>query len=153
MQIGLRDTVGFVFSFPIDAEHPPALAVAEKLNAVDAASEGLGVIFGMAGFVGAPYVSDVVPKLSTIGDRVFKKAFFIKECLAASGILVRRKYPDCEDALGIFSARHESGSGVEERTETVPVAFACGAGNNIVERRQQMLRGVHISRTRRRSRI
>ena len=136
MQIPLREGMAFIFSFPVDAEHPPPLAVIEELNAVDAAREGLGVIFGVAGFVGAPYMSDVVPEFRAIGDRMFKKAFFVKKCLATGSVLIRRKYPDSESALGIFSTGHQSGSGVKEGAEAVPVAFPCGAGNHVVERGQ-----------------
>ena len=152
MQIRFRDGVVFVFSFPVDAEHPPALAVAEKLKAVDAARERLGIVFGMAGFVRAPYLSNVVPNFHAVCHGVLKKAFFVKEGLAACCILIRRKHSDAESTLGIFSAGHKSRSRIKEGTETVPVALACRAGNNVVQCGQQMLRCIHVTRARRCSR-
>jgi len=153
MQIRLRDGVGFIFGFPVDTEDPPALAIIKKLKAIDAARERLGVIFGVTGFVGAPYLSDVVPEFCAVGDRVFKKSFFVKKRLASRSVLIGCKNSDAKDTLRILSARHESRSGVEERTETVPIAFAGGAGDYVVERRQQVFGRIHISGARRRSRI
>src|SRR5260370_7524569 len=63
------------FAFPVDGHNPPAAAVVQELKAIDAAREGLFAL-GVTRFVSAPDVSDAVPDLDAIGDRVLTKALF-----------------------------------------------------------------------------
>jgi hypothetical protein len=56
------------FVLPEHIHHPPALVLPQQLDAVDAAHEGLGVIWAVAGFVAAEGVGDVAEALAAAGD-------------------------------------------------------------------------------------
>jgi hypothetical protein len=63
----------FVFCLPENGHNPPPLSVIEQLNAVDSASERLGIILRVSRLVGAPYVRDAVPMLDLVRVERSKK--------------------------------------------------------------------------------
>jgi len=104
----------FVFCLPENGHNPPPLSVIEQLNAVDSASERLGIILRVSRLVGAPYVRDAVPMLDLVRDGAFKEAFFGKYSLAAGNIIVSRQHAGGDFSLVILARRHETRAWIEQ---------------------------------------
>src|ERR1051326_609176 len=136
-----------VFRLPVNAEDPPAAAVVKKLEAVDAAREGL-FAFGVARLVGAPDVGDVVPLLHPVGDRVFKEAFFAEKILASGGVFIRGQDAQCGCALVAAASGNHTSASVVEAAGAVPVALAGGTGDDVIDCGDDVVDRVHITGTR-----
>jgi len=113
--------MGRVLSFPINGQHPPTGAVIHQLKAVDAAGKWLFSL-GVARFIGAEHVGNVVPNFYSVGHSIFKKTILAKKGLAAHGILVRRKGLGAHNALVIAAAGNQACARIEKAAETVPIA-------------------------------
>lgn len=133
----------WIFTFPIDRNHPPAGAIVEQLNAVDAPSKWL-LAPGVPRFIGAPHVRDVVPDLGPVGDRSFVEAFFVKEGFCPLRILIYRQVVGADLTAFIAVAGYQPGARIEERTEAVPIAWSGRAGDGVVKRGNSVLHAVHI---------
>src|SRR5689334_15552432 len=118
--------MGWILRLPIDRHYPPASAVIEQLEAVDAACKWLFTL-GVARLIGAEHMSNVVPGFNAVGHGILKKAVFAERSLAPGHVVVRRKNPRGYRALVIAAAGNQSCSGIEETAESIPVARACRA--------------------------
>jgi len=129
-----RQWIGGGFFVPQDAQDPPAGAVVEELDAIDAAGEGL-FVRSVAGFVAAEDLRDVTEFLDPVDDGGFEKAMCIEVRSRVLDIVV-----DGEEARGggcrVFCGAGEAGSGGEEGAEAVPVALARRARDDVVDRAQ-----------------
>ena len=96
-------------------EDPPALAVVEELNAVDAAGEGL-FVRSVAGFVAAEDLGDVPEFLDAIDDGGFVEAVGGEEFSGALDVVVDdEKARGGEAALFVVLVRRASGTQRERR--------------------------------------
>lgn len=128
---------------PEDADDPPALAVVEKLKAVDAAREGR-FAEGVAGFVAAEDLSDVAEGFDAAVDGRFEKTVLEEVSAATIDVIIHGVGMDADGAVGSFASGGEMRPGEEERAKTIPVALARGARDHRVESNKDMIDGVDI---------
>src|SRR4051812_42913554 len=89
--------MAFVFTLPIDGQYPPALAVIDELEGIDAPLERLPVSFTVTGFVHAPHLSHVIELFYFVRDRAFKEPFFQKDGLRSLDVILNR-HTSCSDS-------------------------------------------------------
>lgn len=124
------DGVFGFFGLPDDLDHVPLLAVVDGLDAIDAAVSGLGVVAD-AGFVGAPEMSEVGPRLGLDVQLVLSEH--------GAAALRDRVDPavDVEDdrggcAIGGDADWDEARVGQKERAEAGSI-LVCGTGDRGVD--------------------
>ncbi len=106
LEIFLRDFVLGALVLPINGQDPPAPAVIEKLKAVDAAHERLGIARIVTRFVRAPNVSDPTKLFGAPCDLRFVKAL-LKKWFRPRDILF--DIQDLRLKLDVVSSRHARG--------------------------------------------
>src|SRR6266481_6766617 len=136
-----RKGVGGGFFVPEDADDPPAGAVVEKLDAVDAAGEGLFVGSG-AGCVAAEDLGDAGEFLDAVGDGAFVESVRFEVAARAACVSF-----DIEKAnrTAIFpGGGGEPGFGDEEGAEAVPITITGGAGDDVVDGFEDGIEGLYV---------
>ena len=117
---------------PHDAEHPPAGAVVEKLNTIDAASKRfLGR--GVARLITAEDLGDITETLDAIDDGGFEESVLREVCAGAFDVIVDGEETN-RGSRGV-NARNdgsEASFGDEQGAEAVPVTFARRTGDDVV---------------------
>src|SRR5712691_8228623 len=98
----------------------------------------------MTGFVGAPGMSDVVPGFDAVGDGALKNAFFCKIIPSSRDVVVNGQGIRGDFSFIVATAGHEPGAGIKQRAEAVPIARTCGAGDGVVNRREDVLDAVNV---------
>src|SRR5688572_11826206 len=99
---------------PGDAQHPPALAVVEQLDRVDAAEERLFVRQLLARLESGEYVRDVAEAVHGPGDLLLVGSFALEEAFVPFDIGVRRSDPGVDLAALGLAGRDHSGAWIEE---------------------------------------
>jgi len=128
---------------PEDADDPPAFAVVEELDAVDAAREGC-FAGGVAGFVAAEDLRDVAVGFDAVDDRAFEETILEEIATRALGVVVDGVGADADGAVGRDAGGSEVRGGNEQGTETIPVAFAGRAGDDVVEGGHEAVDGFDV---------
>ncbi len=134
----------WIFTFPINGEDPPPRAIIDKLKAIDAARKRLFTL-GMAGFIRAPNMRNVVPFLYSIHYRILKKAFLGKETLSSGGVFVRRRNSCRYNSFIISTAWNHARSGIKKGAKAVPISPTGWAGNYVIYRRNYVIDGIHVT--------
>ena len=146
-QIGRGDRRVRGLGLPVDADHPPAGAVVEQLDAVDPPHEGRGVRQAAHGLIGRPDVDDASEPFGAAGDLTLVEALADEEGFAAGDVFVGRDRTDPALPLPIGSGGHETPRRMEQRAETVPVAGDAGvAGDDVIEGRDDGFGRGHVGR-------
>src|SRR6266849_5989169 len=136
-----REGVGGGFFVPEDADDPPAAAVVEKLDAVDASGERLFAT-SVAGFVTAQDVDDIAEFFDAIDDGTLEKGMSLE---VAAGTLHVAFHVDEKDGAALaFSRGGQSRFGYEEGAEAIPVAIAGGTGDDVIEGTKDGVDGFHV---------
>src|ERR1700730_14353030 len=78
LQIFFRNRLRGILVLPVDRQNPPALAIVEKLNAVDSAHKRLRILWIVARLVCAPHVRDLTELLNTTLDFLFVESVFLE---------------------------------------------------------------------------
>ena len=95
-------------------------------------------------------MSHVVPLLDAICHRRFEEALAGKGVPAPVHIFLGGKNSGGDVAFVVAAAGDQTSSGVEERTEAVPIARRAGrSGDNVIDRRQNVIDRVDVRGTRR----
>lgn len=128
---------------PENTDDPPALAVVEKLKAVDAARERR-FASSVARFVAAEDLSDVAKGLDAIHDRVFKETVLEEIAASARSVFIGAHGTKMDGTVGAFCGGGEARRGKEEGAEAAPVALAGRAGDDVVDRRHDAVDGVDV---------
>ncbi len=113
------------------------------MDAIDAAGER-GIGEGVAGFVTAENLGDVAEDLDAIDDGFFEETVLQEIGAAETDVVFDAVGADVNCAVGSFLGGSEAGVGHEERAETVPIAFAGGAGNDVVESGEDAVDGFDV---------
>jgi len=130
---------------PKDIDDPPALAIKSHLKTVDAAGERR-FARGVAGFVAAEDLRDVAEGLHAADDGLFEETVFQKIGAAEADVVFDGVWADANCAIGSFFGGGEARVGHEERAEAVPIAFAGGAGDDVVESGEEAFDGFDVVR-------
>ena len=101
--------VGALF-VPENVDDPPALAVVDHLDAVNAAGEGR-FAEGVAGFVAAENLRDGAEGLDVIDDGLFEEAIFQEVAAAEADVVLDAVGADVDGAVGRFSGGSQAGVG------------------------------------------
>ena len=134
--------IGALF-IPENADDPPALAVVEKLKAVDAAREGR-FASGVARFVTAEDLSDVAEGLDAVHDRVFEETVLEEVTAGARSVFIGAHRTKVDGSVGAFCGGGEARCGKKEGAEAAPIALAGRAGDDVVDRRHDAVDGLHV---------
>src|SRR4029077_3833882 len=112
------------FALPHNRHHPPTLSVEDQLKAVDPALKRLRVVGIVARFVGAEDLSDVCVTLDLVRHSALEESFFFQKRTRALNVFLWSEHPSAHIGLaGTLPGRNQPRSGIEERTETIPVAL------------------------------
>src|ERR1700722_2946760 len=99
---------------PQDADDPPAFAVVEKLEAVDAARERR-FAGGVTRFVAAENLGDVAEGLHAIDDGTFEEAGFEEVAAGELGVVAGAHGTKAHGTIGAFFGSGGARGGREER--------------------------------------
>src|SRR5205085_1727329 len=131
------------FLVPQDADNPPAAAIIEHLNAVDAACER-SFTRSVAGLVAAKDLSDISERFDAIHDRTLVKGV-LKEVVACGlGIVFDAHRANAGGTVSVLRGGSEAGLRQEEGTEAIPIALARRTGNHTVERCENAVDRLHV---------
>src|ERR1700678_431449 len=117
------DGFGGGFGVSKDVNDPVAIAVLEKLEAIDAPGKGGWFVGVMAGVVGAPDLDDIAKLLSLVVDRVFEEAVAGHTAAAPGDVAVDGEHDSVGVSILACGRRNEASIGNEERAHAVPVAW------------------------------
>lgn len=138
--------VGALF-IPENTDDPPALAVVEKLKAVDPAREGR-FASSVTRFVAAEDLSDVTESLDAVHDRVFKETVLEEVAAGARSVFIGAHRTKMDGSVGAFCGGGEARGGKEEGAEAAPIALAGRAGDDVIDRGHDAVDGLHVVRLR-----
>src|SRR5260370_6677962 len=124
-----------ILVLPVDRQNPPALAVVEKLNAVDSAHEWFRIVRVVARLVGAPHVRDLTKLLNTTRDFLFVESIFLENRVSSRDEAfdiqdVRRKIDI--NLTRLYRCRNQSRTRNEQRTHPIPIALLRGRARDHV---------------------
>src|SRR5205809_5313079 len=112
--------MGFVFTFPIDGDDPPASSVVHQCDAVDA-SRKRRLVFGVARLVGAPDMRDTVPGFDTVGGGRLIETLFVKERFGPGYVVLHAQVKGSSLAILVLSRGDQPGASIEKRSQPVVV--------------------------------
>src|SRR6266850_469603 len=130
---------------PEDADDPPALAIVDQLETVDAAGEGR-LTGSAAGLVAAEDVGNVAKRLDAADDRTLEKAMLSEIAAGARYITFHRARTNVNIAFAVLSGGGESGAGQEQRTKTIPITLPGRAGDDVVDSSEDIVDGFNVVR-------
>ena len=113
----------------------------EKLDAVDTAGEGL-FVGGGAGGVAAEGLGDVAELLDAVDDGALVEGVRFEVAACAAGVAF--DIEKANRAAVFLCSRGETGFGDEERAEAVPVAFAGGAGDDVIDGFEDTVERIYV---------
>src|SRR5688500_19735045 len=91
LQVLRRDRIVGPLGVPEDRDDPPAGAIVQELNAVDAARERLRIRLRGLRVIRAEYVRDVAEPLRSAPDLAFEETTLLQHRPARSRVLLRRE--------------------------------------------------------------
>src|SRR5438309_4683303 len=108
-QVFRRDRLVGSLGIPEDGDNPPALAVDEKLKAIDPAHKRLRIALGVSRLVGAEDVGDGAKPVDPAANLLFEESFVLDIALDRRDELVDGEHAGHGRAVGLAAAGDEPG--------------------------------------------